>query len=635
MPLPWQKVLLISVCLLCYGNTVFNDYSLDDDFALTENKYVQRGIAGIFDILTHPYISDESKTVDYRPVAAITFAIEHEFFGNNPHVSHGINVVLYVLLLLILFSVLTRVFALQTVHPALPLLICLLFAVHPVHTEVVASIKNREELLSMLLASEALLLSHRFFVSEKKKALYAFLSIALMGLSYVTKATSLPFVPVIILTAIFQGFHKMQKRNFRFFSGALVAATLIYLTLGFIYVYARPIYDLENPLTDIDSLSIRLGTAFRSLWFYFKFMLIPYPHGFYYGFNMIPLTEITGLPAMVSLLVHLLVLAGGAVLFLRGKPAGLFALFYLGNIFMYSNFVVVYTGIVSERALFAPSLWFIAAGVLLAYRAVSRVPSAVGMKKTHAGLTVFSVILLLVFSALTVKRNFQWKNLITLMSSDIKYLNNSALANYFYAMALKKQAETSSEETGERQRQLSLAKKHLKRTLEIAPVYRSAFYQLGMIYEYAEQNRDSAFYYFHEGYHIAPGFNPLKFQFAKQLYLHGRYLDAERLFQQLYHDLPDDVFTLYFYAKTLFALGKSEQAFAVNNLLLQFTPRDYYAYLNAGNFSRTLGDTQRTAENYEKALLYGFRDEDVYQYLYDFYQVSGNAQKLGEIAQYR
>ncbi|MEZ5054780.1 MAG: hypothetical protein R2807_08505 [Chitinophagales bacterium] len=146
----WFYFILILLAFVLYGNTIFNEYSLDDRLIVTENPYVQNGLAGIDDIFKSNYFQSKDVTLDKRPVTVSTFAIEYQFFGANPHVSHFINVLLYALLLIVLFQTLKRVFKLDTLHYLLPFLATILYAVHPIHTEVVASLKNRDELLVML-----------------------------------------------------------------------------------------------------------------------------------------------------------------------------------------------------------------------------------------------------------------------------------------------------------------------------------------------------------------------------------------------------------------------------------------------------------------------------------------------------
>ena len=70
------------------------------------------------------------------------------------------NILLFALTCAVVFLLLRRLF--QKHHPLLPLLATALFTVHPVHTEVVANIKSRDEILSFLNLSLSMLLMLQF-----------------------------------------------------------------------------------------------------------------------------------------------------------------------------------------------------------------------------------------------------------------------------------------------------------------------------------------------------------------------------------------------------------------------------------------------------------------------------------------
>jgi protein O-mannosyl-transferase len=93
------------------------------------------------------YVNNDKQSYDYRPVVKLTFAVGYALFKENPHVSHFINVFLYFLLCLLLYVVLKNLMG--NYHQWLPLMIIILFAAHPAHSEVVVSLKNRDELLGM------------------------------------------------------------------------------------------------------------------------------------------------------------------------------------------------------------------------------------------------------------------------------------------------------------------------------------------------------------------------------------------------------------------------------------------------------------------------------------------------------
>lgn len=133
----------------------------------------------------------------YRPITHLTFAIEHEFFGEDPQISHAINVLFYALLSLFIYY-LVRSLA-PTRGPTFALIVALLFAAHPIHTEVVASIKNRDEILSLLFA--VLGMQAVFFLKKERGAFIQVLMwlgiFGLFLLSLYSKASNLGLILLI------------------------------------------------------------------------------------------------------------------------------------------------------------------------------------------------------------------------------------------------------------------------------------------------------------------------------------------------------------------------------------------------------------------------------------------------------
>lgn len=142
-------IIVFSFALVIYFNATFNSYNLDDELVTRGQRLTSRGISAIPDIFTQPYYKDNAGyEYEYRPMVLVTFAIENSFFGETAAVSHVINVLLYAFMCMLLFYLLLHLFADYSI--LLPFIISLLFAAHPIHTEVVASIKNRDEILALL-----------------------------------------------------------------------------------------------------------------------------------------------------------------------------------------------------------------------------------------------------------------------------------------------------------------------------------------------------------------------------------------------------------------------------------------------------------------------------------------------------
>ena len=148
----YMAVFILTFAL--YSNTISNDYNMDDKMLIGENLLTSKGIStdNLQKIFTQPYYQDNmGYSYGYRPMTTLSFTIERSILGDNPHISHFINLFLYSILCMVLLYALELM--LVNFNPWLPILAILIFTCHPLHTEVVASIKNRDEILSFLCAA--------------------------------------------------------------------------------------------------------------------------------------------------------------------------------------------------------------------------------------------------------------------------------------------------------------------------------------------------------------------------------------------------------------------------------------------------------------------------------------------------
>lgn len=190
---------LVVFSLLLYLNTLPGNYNMDDELVTRDHRLTSKGIVAIPEIITSPYYSDDmGYQYDYRPLVLITFAIEHSIAGDNPHVSHFINVVLYALLCWLVFIWLSRM--LTGYSLALAFIAAILFAAFPAHTEVVASIKNRDELLGFILA---VLAARTALRTDGKSGVFWLLCVPLLfTAAMLGKTTMAPFAVIIPVSMV-------------------------------------------------------------------------------------------------------------------------------------------------------------------------------------------------------------------------------------------------------------------------------------------------------------------------------------------------------------------------------------------------------------------------------------------------
>lgn len=207
----WMYWLLALLTFFIYANSINNGYNLDDEIVTNNHPLTSQGIKAIVEIFTSPYYKDDmGYSYGYRPIVHVSFAIEHELFGENPQVSHFFNVLLYALSVILFFHLLQRLFGKN--HLPLIFIAVLFFAVHPVHSEVVASIKNRDEILALLLAitsgNSLLRLSQRIDRNRFLFAVPAFLFL----LGMLAKKSIFPLAIVFPLS--FSFFNSISWRSF-------------------------------------------------------------------------------------------------------------------------------------------------------------------------------------------------------------------------------------------------------------------------------------------------------------------------------------------------------------------------------------------------------------------------------------
>jgi hypothetical protein len=83
----WLAMFLLT--FLLFGNTLPHGYNLDDEFVTKNHPFTSKGFAGIEEIFKSPYYSDNmGYSYEYRPVTHLSFAIEHQLFGEHPSISH-------------------------------------------------------------------------------------------------------------------------------------------------------------------------------------------------------------------------------------------------------------------------------------------------------------------------------------------------------------------------------------------------------------------------------------------------------------------------------------------------------------------------------------------------------------------
>ncbi len=464
--------ILIIAVVAVYGNSLFNEYALDDAIVITQNNFVKKGIDGIDEIFTTEsftgFFGFDKKLVAggrYRPFSIATFALEYEFFGKNPFISHLINILLYALVVVLIFKLLKNN-ARFSLNPAL--IAALLYALHPLHTEAVANIKGRDEILSFLFV----LLAMRFLFKSKLKAYFRYgIAALLMFLAMLTKEHAISFV--VLAPLAFFYLKKPKKEILGAFLAVFIPAIVFFVirfqVLGGLNFEQSPSL-MNNPFVNMD-MGEKYATILLTWLWYVRLLVFPHPLTYDYYPYHVPVTDFADFYPWIGIIMVAALLFFAVKSLKDRKAYGFWIWFFIGTFFLMSNLFISVGTFMNERFMFMPSISYCIA-VALGLNYLLKNPEF--KKLGIALLVVFGVG----YSVKTVTRNNDWKNDFTLFTHDVKISQNSAKGNCVAGGKYYEKGRDAKDKS-DRNRYLQKAHRYLQKSLQIHPTYNDAHLLMG------------------------------------------------------------------------------------------------------------------------------------------------------------
>jgi hypothetical protein len=639
--IPYAAAIVVIACFMFYGNTLNLKYAYDDLMVITGNQFVKQGAAGIGDILTTDfftgYFGKDQNMVSggrYRPLSLVTFALEYQVFGENPMESHLLNVLLFTavcILLLILLAKFMVSAGYRTGNSrwylSAPLLITLLFAGHPVHTEVVANIKSRDEILALLFC----LLTLWFSLKYLETGHIAWIPAG--GISFflamMSKENSVTFLLIQPVTVYLFTRHKLKKNLLAL--AMPVFSTIIFLMIRGAVVghTSTPLADdlMNNPFVEM-TLPQKYATILYTLGLYLKLLIFPHPlTSDYYPYH-IPVINPADWRAILPLILYLLMIAWVVLKIRKRDIAAWSFFFYLTTLSVVSNVFFPIGAFMNERFLFMPSVGFcILAGAGMAW-ATGRLPERGGLRvAVTAGIMT---VILLLYGYRTVTRNADWYDSYTLFTTDVKVSANSAKGNETageYIMQKAVQCKNKAERDSLLRRSIAYQQK----AVSIYPKQIIALINLAAAYYEYNRNYDSVLAVYKTILGYTPG-NQQIYQFFNSIM--GKYDNVDHKIR-LYTDLlqvDPERFDVNINLGSLYLSGKGDAMAALPYLekAVNLNPGDYDAQNLLGTAYGYLRKWPEAARHMELALSIRPGDAQLNSNLAIVYQNLGQPEKARE-----
>ncbi|PHN01316.1 tetratricopeptide repeat protein [Flavilitoribacter nigricans] len=594
-------IAIFSLAFLLYANTLSHDYALDDAIVITENMYTSEGISGFPGILSKDtffgFFKEEGKAQlvaggRYRPFTLLLFAIEVQLFGTQPWVGHLMNILYFGLTGIVLYLLLLRLFRLRfSAGKAyfVALAATLLFVAHPIHTEVVANIKGRDEIISLLGSLSALYFCLRAYLEKKPR--WNLLAGVLFFAALLSKENAITFLAVVPLTFYF--FTKAKTGNILKQLAPLAVAAVVFLVIRFsilgFSLGEAPRELMNNPFLKIVgtqwvpfSFGEKMATILYTLGKYLQLLVFPHPLTHDYYPKHIYLMSWGDWQVLLSLIAYIGLIVYAVRGFRRRDPVSYSILFFLLTISIVSNILFPVGTNMSERLIFMPSVGFCLAIAILAWR----LQKQLGEKLVPVFASISLIALL--FGIKTVVRNQAWEDNFTLFSTDIYHSPNSAkLRNAMGGELLTQSLKPGNESTQQAMWQEAVG--HLQEAIRLHPTYKGAYVLLGNAYNYLKQF-DQSIAAYQQALQISPGDQLAEDNLAITYRDAGKYAGetrgnlqlATQYLQQALQMRPNEAETLRLLGVAAGMGGQHQQSIDYFSRVTELTPNSATAWFDLG-----------------------------------------------------
>uniref|UniRef100_A0A2K6TIU2 Protein O-mannosyl-transferase TMTC1 n=2 Tax=Saimiri boliviensis TaxID=27679 RepID=A0A2K6TIU2_SAIBB len=646
--------LLAGASCLCYSRSLQGEFVHDDVWAIVNNPDVRPGAPLRWGIFTNDFwgkgMAENTSHKSYRPLCVLTFKLNIFLTGMNPFYFHAVNIILHCLVTLVLmYTCDITVFK----NRGLAFVTALLFAVHPIHTEAVAGIVGRADVLACLLFLLAFLSYNRSLdqgcVGESFPStvspFFLLLSLLLGTCAMLVKETGITVFGVCLVYDLFSLSHKQDKSS----NGAICPRSP--QQPGSPQPSSLPGHPhrengkhqrfphkgawggCHSPLPS-EPKSSGFPVSPPAVWSMMRFLTYSYLLAFNVWLLLAPVTlcydwQVGSIPlvetvwdmrnlatillAVVMALLSLHCLAAFKRLEHKEVLVGLLFLVFpfipASNLFFRVGFVV------AERVLYMPSMGY----CILFVHGLSKLCTWLN-RCGATSLIVSTVLLLLLFSWKTVKQNEIWLSRESLFRSGVQTLPHNAKVHYNYANFLKDQGRNKEaiyhyrtalklyprhasalNNLGTLTRDTAEAKMYYQRALQLHPQHSRALFNLGNLLK-SQEKKEEAITLLKDSIKYGPEFADAYSSLASLLAEQERFKEAEETYQAGIKNCPDSSDLHNNYGVFLVDTGFPEKAVAHYQQAIKLSPSHHVAMVNLGRLYRSLGENSMAEEWYKRAL---------------------------------
>lgn len=467
-----MAVALIAIAI--FSPTVFHDFVFDDDMEIVKNQHI-RSLSNLGLIFTSAgWVGAGAPLPWYRPLTTLSYALNFSLSRLNPWSYHLANILLHGVVSALVFLLGQSL----GLHRISCLLGAVVFAVHPIHVEVVANVAGRKDLLCALFMLLSVL-SHAKSCRAANSRWLMWTPGFLALLAMLSKETGVVTIGIIFLwdwcTGVLKAWKPRQLlARYLPHIAAIGAYALLRTSVVGGLLWTHPSIG-ENPILGV-TLTHRLLTATAVIGKGLGLLLLPWQQSPDYSLQAIPVVSspldprFLGALAGISLLVWILFKTS-----LNRRISTFLVGWYTLTLLPASNVLLPVGTIFGERLLYIPSVAFCAGLATVLFKLQTGLWSR--------AVKVATVAALAFFLARTVTYSRSWRDNRSLFLAAVQVEPDSFKIQHGAGHAHEKKGD------------IDLAIEAYRRSLEILPRRPPTVLNLGLLLEQQGQQQEAELLY--------------------------------------------------------------------------------------------------------------------------------------------
>ncbi|KAH9082505.1 hypothetical protein Ae201684P_009829 [Aphanomyces euteiches] len=414
---PSELLVVGSAAFLVFANTLPCGFVWDDRGAILNNMDTRSDGTPLASLLEHDFwgmnLSLPTSHKSFRPLTVLSFRVNHALDGLNPWGYHLVNVFLHSLTsILVLLT--GRVLCAPYNDTRAPILASLLFAVHPIHCDSVASIVGRADILCTALCLWAFLIYHPCIKLPGFQIWPWFAASTLIFLATLAKELGVTMFGVLLVVE-FSSPSSISRRLALLCSAFAMVAWRVWMN-GPQTIYKWSVY--ENEFVHLPSATTRALSYAHVHALYLWKLVWPHNLCYDYGWNTIDaVSSLSDVRNCGTAFAYLAVLAVVVSSLTRASSSPQLAMCTLALCpFVPASHIFFPIGtILAERLLYFPSV-----GVcLLLGWTFDQALTLASTRSMRFTLKTLLAILLVLGAWRAIRRNMDWRDEATLFGSAI------------------------------------------------------------------------------------------------------------------------------------------------------------------------------------------------------------------------